>query len=202
MHNLLDPIVIIKTVGLLGVFLAVCLESGVFFGFFLPGDTLLFAAGIFASQGFFLLPVVIIGCAIAAIIGDSIGYWTGKKMGRSLFEKNASFFFNKNRVDDAEHFYHKYGAVTIIIARFIPVIRTFAPIVAGVGRMQYKTFVAYNIIGGVLWATFVPILGFYLGSMIPNPDKYLLPVVLLVFFFSFVPVLMKVVFNTLTRKRD
>jgi membrane-associated protein len=197
-----DPVTIIKTVGLLGIFLVICAESGVFFGFFLPGDTLLFSAGIFASQGFFSLPLLIIGCSVAAIIGDNIGYWTGKKMGRGLFEKDASFFFNKDRVYEAEHFYKKHGSITIIAARFIPVIRTFAPIIAGVASMRYKTFLIYNIVGGVLWALFVPMVGYYFGGLIPNPDKYLLPIAIIVIGCSFlIPVIMKVVYHSLTRKK-
>jgi membrane-associated protein len=195
-----DPITIIKTIGLLGVFLAICVESGVFFGFFLPGDTLLFASGIFASQGLFPLAVVIAGCAVAAIIGDNIGYWTGKKMGRKLFEKSETLFFNKKRITDAEHFYERYGSITIIMARFVPIMRTFAPIIAGIGLMKYKTFFTYNIIGGVLWATIVPMLGYFLGSLIPNPDHYILPVVLFVLFISFAPVLGKVVHHVVTKK--
>ena len=200
---MLDPVTLIKTVGIVGIFLVVCAESGVFFGFFLPGDTLLFSAGIFASQGFFALSVVIIGCSIAAIIGDNIGYWTGKKMGRGLFEQEASFFFNKDRIYEAERFYKKFGSITIITARFIPVIRTFAPIVAGVAHMKYKTFLSYNIIGAVLWATLIPTLGYYFGSVIPNPDKYLLPIVLIVVVLSFlVPVIMRVGYNIATKRKE
>jgi membrane-associated protein len=198
---MLDPTVIIKAAGLIGIFLIVFAESGLFFGFFLPGDTLLFAAGIFASQGLFSISVLIGICTIAAVLGDTVGYWMGKKMGRKLFEKDATFFFNKKRVLEAEHFYRKYGSVTIIIARFIPIIRTFAPIVAGVAGMQYRTFVTYNVIGGIVWCVTLPLLGYYLGSMIPNPDTFLLPILFLVLAFSFLPLAVKFAHHLITRKR-
>jgi membrane-associated protein len=184
---MLDPVTLVKTIGLLGISLIIFAESGLFFGFFLPGDTLLFAAGIFASQGYFPIALLIIVCSIAAIIGDNVGYWTGSTMGRGLFERETSFFFNKNRIHDAERFYNKHGSITIIAARFIPVIRTFAPIVAGVAKMRYKTFFAYNVIGGVLWATLVPLMGYYLATLIPNPDALLAPIVACVILISFLP---------------
>jgi membrane-associated protein len=184
---MLDPITLVKTIGLLGIFILIFTESGLFFGFFLPGDTLLFAAGIFASQGYFPVGVLIGICALAAILGDNVGYWTGNTMGRRLFERNSSYFFNKNRVYDAERFYKKHGSITIIAARFIPVIRTFAPIVAGVAKMRYKTFFLYNVIGGILWVALVTLMGYYLGSLIPDPDRLLFPVLIFVLLISFLP---------------
>ncbi len=185
---MLDPVTLIKTIGLLGISLMIFAESGLFFGFFLPGDTLLFSAGIFASLGYFPISILIGVCIVAAIVGDNVGYWTGITMGRSLFERDTSFFFNKNRIYDAERFYKKHGSITIIAARFIPVIRTFAPIVAGVAKMRYKTFFLYNVVGGILWATLVPLMGYYLGSVLPNPDKLLFPILIFVLFISFLPV--------------
>jgi membrane-associated protein len=198
---MLDPITIIKAVGLIGIFLIVFAESGLFFGFFLPGDTLLFSAGLFASQGYFSIQFLIIGCIVAAILGDSVGYFTGKKMGRKLFERDASFFFNKNRIQDAEKFYKKYGAVTLILARFIPLIRTFAPIVAGVAHMKYSIFLLNNIIGGVLWTTVVTLLGYYFGSLIPNPDRYLLPIVIFIICISFLPFFIKIIHHYTKKER-
>ncbi|MES2930513.1 MAG: DedA family protein [Patescibacteria group bacterium] len=198
---MLDPITIIEAVGLTGIFLIVFAESGLFFGFFLPGDTLLFSAGLFASQGFFPIEILIVGCIIAAIAGDSVGYWIGKKMGRRLFEREASFFFNKKRIADAERFYAKYGAATIILARFIPVIRTFAPIVAGAARMKYRTFILNNVIGGIIWAVGVPLLGYYFGSLIPNPDRFILPVIIFVLCVSFLPFFIKIAFHVIKRRR-
>ena len=144
--GILDPIIIIKAVGVIGIILIVFAETGLFFGFFFPGDSLLFTAGIFASQGFFSVEILLIGCAIAAILGDSIGYWSGKKYGRKLFDKDNGFFFKKQHLYNAEIFYEKHGKSTIIIARFVPIIRTFAPIVAGIGKMSYPIFISYNIL--------------------------------------------------------
>lgn len=196
-----DPITIIKTAGLLGVFLVIFAESGLFFGFFLPGDTLLFAAGIFASQGFFPISLLIIGSAVAAVLGDNTGYWAGRKMGRKLFEKDASFLFNKNRIRDAENFYKKHGPLTIILARFIPLIRTFAPIVAGVAEMEYKKFFKYNILGAVIWTIVVPLLGYCFGSLIPNPDQFLLPVISAIVVISFLPFIFKLIHHLLGKLR-
>jgi len=198
---MLDPILIIKTAGLLGIFLIVFSESGLFFGFFLPGDTLLFAAGIFAFQGLFPLTLLIGIIAIAAILGGNVGYWSGKSMGRKLFERDASFFFNKNRVYDVEKFYQKHGPITIIVSRFIPLLRTFSPIVAGVGLMKYKTFALYNIIGGLLWAITIPMLGYYFGRLIPNPDQFVLPVAILVLGVSFLPFFVKLVHHFVSKSK-
>ncbi len=190
---LLDPIIIIKAVGVIGIILIVFAETGLFFGFFFPGDSLLFTAGIFASQGYFSIEVLLIGCILAAILGDSVGYWSGKKYGRKLFDRDAGFFFKKKRLYDAEIFYEKHGKSTIIIARFIPIIRTFAPIVAGIGKMHYPTFISYNIFGGVFWVSGMLLLGYFLGSLIPNPDVYVVPVAFLIIVLSFLPIIVKMI---------
>jgi membrane-associated protein len=190
-----DPITIIKSAGLIGIYSIIFIESGLLVGFFLPGDTLLFAAGIFASQGIFPLGLLIFGCILAAILGDNVGYWTGNKFGRKLFEREHSTFFNKEKLLVAEKFYKKYGAITIILSRFIPIIRTFAPVVAGVAKMSHRTFFIYNIIGGVLWITSITLLGFYFGSLIPNIDTFLMPIFLLVILFSFLPFISKFVYK-------
>ena len=189
----LDPIVIIKAVGIIGIILIVFAETGLFFGFFFPGDSLLFTAGIFASQGFLDIKVLLFGCIIAAILGDTVGYWTGRKYGRKLFEKEDSFFFKKKYLHDAEAFYEKHGKTTIIIARFVPIVRTFAPIVAGIGQMRYKIFLSYNIIGGLFWTTGMLLVGYFLGGMIPNPDKYILPIAFVIIIVSFLPIILKMI---------
>lgn len=198
---MLDPVTIIKTAGLLGIFVIVFAESGLPFGFFLPGDTLLFASGIFALQGFFPVTVVIFLVAVASILGGNVGYWTGKKMGRKLFEKDFSFFFNKKRIIDAENFYKRHGSITILISRFIPFVRTFSPIIAGVGAMNRTSFNFYNILGGILWAIVVPSLGYFFGHLIPNPDKFLLPVAILVLCVSFLPFILKIFHHLVFRTR-
>jgi membrane-associated protein len=180
---------LIQTVGYLGVFGIVFLESGLMIGFFFPGDSLLFTAGFLASQGYLDIKLLIAGCFIAAVAGDSIGYYLGQKFGRKLFNKENSIWFHKDHINRAQRFYDKHGGKTIILARFIPVIRAFAPVVAGIGLMRYKKFVMYNLVGGVLWAIAIPLLGYYLGSAIPDVDKYLLPIVGLIIIASVLPAL-------------
>lgn len=190
---MLDPILIIETVGLIGIIFIIFAETGLFFGFFFPGDSLLFTAGILASQGIFNIYYLIIFCIIAAILGDSVGYWSGKKYGRKLFERDAGFFFNKQRIYDAEEFYARHGKYTIIIARFVPIIRTFAPMVAGIGKMKYSTFISYNIFGGIFWVTLMSLLGYFLGGFIKNPDKYIIPIAFLIIFISSLPIIAKLI---------
>ncbi len=183
----LDLPELIRTVGYLGVFGIVFLESGMMIGFFFPGDSLLFTAGFLASQGVLDIKVLIVGCFIAAVMGDSVGYYLGKRFGKNIFNKEDSLWFHKDHITRAQRFYDKHGGKTIILARFIPVIRAFAPVVAGVGLMRYKKFVAYNLIGGVLWAIIIPLLGYSLGRTIPDVDKYLLPIVGLIIIASILP---------------
>jgi membrane-associated protein len=198
---ILDPILIIKAVGVIGIILIVFAETGLFFGFFLPGDSLIFTAGIFASQGFFSIEILLIGCIIAAILGDSVGYWSGKKYGRKLFDRDSGFFFKKQRLYDAEIFYEKHGKSTIIIARFVPIIRTFAPIVAGIGSMSYPTFISYNIFGGIFWVSGMLLLGYFLGGLIPNPDTYIIPIALVIVLLSFIPIILKIVKQGFANKK-
>jgi membrane-associated protein len=198
--GILDPILIIKIVGVIGIILIVFAETGLFFGFFFPGDSLLFTAGIFASQGFFSIEVLLICCIIAAILGDSVGYWSGKKYGRQLFDRDAGFFFKKKRLYDAELFYEKHGKSTIIIARFVPIIRTFAPIVAGIGNMKYRSFISYNVFGGIAWVSALLLSGYFLGGLIPNPDKYIIPIAFLIIVISFLPIVIRMISFKLNSK--
>lgn len=144
-------------------------ESGLLIGFFLPGDSLLFIAGFLASEagGRVLppLPMVAGVTVIAAILGDQFGYWFGRRLGPTIFDRPKSRFFNPQHVVRAHKFFDRYGAKTIVLARFVPIVRTFAPIVAGIGTMKYRTFVMYNIIGGLLWGVGVTTLGYYLGEI-------------------------------------
>ena len=189
----LDLVTLIQTVGYLGVFAIVFLESGMMVGFFFPGDSLLFTAGFLASQGILDIKILIMGCFVAAVLGDSVGYYLGKKFGRKLFNKEKSIWFHKDHLQRAQNFYDKHGGKTIILARFIPVIRAFAPVVAGIGLMKYRRFASYNLIGAVLWAIIVPLLGFYLGNSIPDVDKYLFPIVGVIIIISTLPVLHHVI---------
>lgn len=168
----LDPETLIDTVGLLGIFLVVFAESGLLVGFFLPGDSLLFTAGFFASKPdsvpvalhLELLPLLV-GCFVAAVVGDQVGYLLGRKVGPALFRRPDSRFFRVENVAKAQQFFDKHGAKTIVLARFVPIVRTFAPVVAGVSRMDYRVFVTYNVVGGLLWAIGVTTLGFFLGQV-------------------------------------
>jgi membrane-associated protein len=178
---------LIQTVGLIGVIFIVFAESGLFFGFFLPGDSLLFTAGFLASQGFFNIWVLSVLCGIAAILGDSVGYWFGQRVGPRLFNREDSIWFHKRHLERAHAFYAQHGGKAIVLARFMPVVRTFAPIVAGAARMSYPQFLAYNVLGGILWGVGVSWAGYFLGNLIPDVDKYLLPIIALIILVSVLP---------------
>jgi len=170
--GILDPEKLIDTVGLFGLFGVIFAESGLLIGFFLPGDSLLFTAGFLASAPASvdealhlpLLPLLV-GCFVAAVAGDQIGYLFGRRVGPAIFRRPDSRFFKQDNVDKAQGFFDKYGAKTIVLARFVPVVRTFAPIVAGVSKMHYRTFVTFNVIGGTAWAAGIITLGYFLGQV-------------------------------------
>jgi len=180
-------------IGYIIIFAIIFAESGLLIGFFLPGDSLLFTAGLLASQGIISLWILILVVIAGAISGDSVGYWFGQKVGPMIFKREDSRLFKKENLIRAEKFYKKHGAKTIILARFIPFIRTFAPIVAGVGSMKYKTFLIYNIIGGIAWAVSVPIAGYYLFRYIPSIDKYLLPILVVIIIISAIPAILELI---------
>lgn len=201
-QDILDPQKIISLFGVIGVIAIVFAESGLFFGFFLPGDSLLFTAGLLSSQGILPFWFLIFGVFIAAVLGDNVGYWFGKKIGIKFFTKEDSFFFKKKYLSEAQHFYEKHGKKTIILSRFIPIIRTFAPIVAGIGNMTYRTFFIYNIVGGFIWSVGLTILGYILGATVPGIDKYLLPIIILIVFISFLPGIYQVVKTYLVKNKN
>lgn len=192
---------IITTIGYAGIYFIVFAESGLFFGFFLPGDSLLFTAGFLASQNLFNIWFLLIGCVACAVLGVQIGYIFGHKFGKRLFHKKDSLFFHKENLERTKRFYNKHGKKTIVIARFMPVIRTFAPIVAGIVDMDYKTFLWYNIVGGVLWAGGLTLAGYYLGKTIPDVDRYLLPIIGLVILLSVLPSAVHVLKDKKNRKK-
>jgi len=185
----LDPAFIVQTLGGIGVVAVVFAESGLFFGFFFPGDSLLFTAGLLASQNYLNIWWLLPGVILAAILGDSVGYWFGAKIGPRIFCREDSFFFHKRHLIQTHDFYRRHGRATLILARFIPVIRTFAPILAGVGRMPYREFLTFNIIGGLLWGGGVTLTGYFLGTIIPGIDRYLIPIVLAIIIISLLPAL-------------
>ena len=176
------------TLGYFGIFLVMFAETGFLLGFFFPGDSLLFVLGILASTGHFSIGLLFALVVVAVILGDSFGYWCGKKFGEAIFRKEDSFFFRKSYVENTRNFYERYGKKTIILARFVPIVRTFAPIMAGVGKMNYKTFFSYNVIGGVIWPSLMLFSGFYLGSTFPQIEKYLTEIILAIIFVSILPI--------------
>jgi membrane-associated protein len=199
--GLFDLPQLLKTVGYLGLFAIIFAESGLLIGFFLPGDSLLFTAGVLSSaaaskvlklpgtEGLFNIWLLAGLCFIAAVLGDSVGYWFGAKAGPRIFTKEESLFFKREYVLRAQAFYEKHGGKTIILARFLPVVRTFAPIVAGVANMKYSTFLAFNLVGGFAWAVGLTFAGYFLGEIIPpdEVDKYIIPIVVLIIIVSIAP---------------
>jgi membrane-associated protein len=200
---MLDVANLIQTGGLLLIALIIFAESGMFVGFFFPGDTLLISAGVFAAQGK-LAPVelIILVVALAAIIGDNVGYHIGRRFGHRLFNKPDSLIFNKAHIQRAHDFYEKYGSRTMLIAHFIPVVRTFAPPVAGAAEMNYKKFVIYDAIGDITWAISVTLLGYAFGGRIPNIDHYILLAVGGVMIFTLGPTLYHVAKTIIKRRRQ
>jgi membrane-associated protein len=188
-----DLIDFIKWAGILGIALVVFAESGLLIGFFLPGDSLLFTAGFLVYSGFFTINIhlLVLILFIAAVIGDSVGYTIGRKAGPHIFTRPNSLLFKQENVLKAQHFFEKHGGKTIIIARFIPIVRTFAPVVAGVAKMEYKHFLAFNVIGGFLWAAGVTYLGYFVGKELTRAgidiDQVLLPIISIIIFLSVLP---------------
>ena len=188
----LDPIAIIKAGGYLGIAFIIFAESGILLGIFFPGDSLLFAAGLLSAGGFLTpIPLIII-VVIAAIVGDSVGYWFGKNVGVNFFKRKDSLFFKQEYVKRTELFYQKYGGRAVVLARFVPIVRTLAPILAGIGTMKYSTFLSYNALGGCLWGIGMTSLGYFLGSVIPNGERYILPISLVIIVLSFLPILINI----------
>lgn len=178
---------LIQTGGYVALAIIVFVETGLMVGFFLPGDSLLVTAGLFAAKGdlnIVILNVLLIICAIA---GDATGYYIGRTLGPALFRRDDSFFFKKQHLITARDFYVKHGGKTIIIARFVPIIRTFAPVVAGIGQMSYRHFAAYNVIGGAGWVITMTMIGYSLIRLFPGIEKHIHIVIIVVIFLSILP---------------
>ncbi len=199
-HNLYDVRGIIEWGGLVTICLIVFVETGLFVGFFLPGDSLLVTAGIFAAAKYLSLTQLLTLVPLCAVIGDQVGYLIGRKMGQLLFAKKDSFFFKRKHLEKTQAFYNKYGPKTIVLARFVPLVRTFAPAVAGVAAMEYRKFVFYNIFGGVLWVVLTVLAGYFVGSLIPDIEKYLHWVILIVVFLSFLPIVFEMMKSKIASK--
>jgi len=183
----IDLSAFLQIVGYPGIFAIILAESGLPIGFFLPGASLLFTAGLLASVGVFNPWVLVPLVTIAAILGDNAGYWFGNKVGIKLFTRPDSRFFHQEHLRRAQHFYERHGTKTIIVARFIPIIRTFAPIVAGIATMHYRTFIICNVIGALGWATGVTTLAYFVGTRFPIIGEYLEVALVLIVIVTTIP---------------
>ncbi len=179
---------LVKAGSYLGVAAFIFAESGVLIGLLLPGDSLLFAAGFLASTGWLQIWILVPTVVLAAVLGDSVGYWTGSRLGSRLLRRPSNRFFKHEYIHRTQHFFETYGARAVILARFVPIVRTLAPMLAGVGTMRYQTFLSYNVVGGVLWGGGVTLFGYFLGALLPNSEHYLLPMMLVIIVLSLAPV--------------
>jgi membrane-associated protein len=173
--------------GLIGLVAIVFAETGLMVGFFLPGDSLLVTAGLFAAKGDLNIVWLNLAVIAAAIVGDATGYWIGRRAGKALYSRPNSFFFRKQHLVKTHEFYERHGGKTIVIARFVPIIRTFAPVVAGAAEMTYRQFAVYNVLGGIGWVLSMTLTGYFLGRAVPDIDKNIHIVVAVVIFLSLLP---------------
>jgi membrane-associated protein len=189
LHFLRDPRALVQAAGYVGLTAIIFTETGLLIGFFLPGDSLLVTAGLLASQPEFGLNVWLMGVilSIAAILGDTVGYHIGKATGPRIFTREDSLFFNRKHLIRAHEFYERHGGKTIVLARFMPIVRTFAPVVAGVADMRYRDFISYNVFGGVLWVWSMLLTGYFLGRLVPGIDRHIEKIIILVIFLSILP---------------
>ena len=189
--------------GYIVLFAIIFAETGLLVGFFLPGDSLLVTAGLLASTDAFGLDIVMLNVLLipAAIIGDAVGYTIGRRSGERLLARPDSRFFKREHVVKTQAFYDKHGGKTIVLARFVPLIRTFAPVVAGVAGMPYKSFAVFNVAGGILWISSTTLLGYFLGTAIPNIERYIHYVIAVVIFLSLVPIIVEFIKHRVAKKR-
>ena len=187
----LDPQDLLNSFGpwaTIGLFLIIFAETGLLIGFFLPGDSLLFTAGLLASKGNLNIAVILVGCFLAAAIGDQVGYTIGQRAGPALFRRPDSRIFKQKYVDRTKEFFDKHGPKTILLARFVPIVRTFAPVLAGVGEMSRRTFTTYNVVGAFVWGMGVTLAGYLLSEVIGSSiDRYLLPIIAVIIVLSLLP---------------
>ncbi len=196
-----DLVSIITATGYLGVTFMIFAESGLLIGLFFPGDGLLFTAGFLASRGIMNIWLLCAFTTLAAIAGVSSGYWFGHKFGPKVFTKTGSIWLSHEHLERAKVFFAKHGAKSIVLARFVPIVRTIVPIMAGMGAMSYGLFITYNIIGAILWAFLIPFIGYYLGQVVPNIDHFILPLVLLIILASILPGIWHLIKEPATRKQ-
>jgi len=187
LHRLYDVRGLIEWGGTFLVCAIIFVETGLFVGFFLPGDSLLVTAGVFAGAGHLQIAWLLSLVALCAIAGDQLGYWIGRKAGEGLYRREDSLIFKKRHLQEAHQFYERHGAKTVIFARFIPIIRTFCPPVAGAARMTYKRYLLFDIAGGILWVWGMTLLGYTLGRTVPNVDSKIHYIIAGVIALSFMP---------------
>ncbi len=192
LSRLYDVEAIIRWGGLAMICAIVFAETGLMVGFFLPGDSLLVTADVFAAAGHLDVYSMFILVSLCAVVGDQLGYFIGQKSGPALFTREDSLLFKRSHILRAQAFYEKYGAKTIVIARFVPVVRTFAPVVAGVGQMHYRRFVRYNVFGGILWVASMILTGYLIGTAVPDINKHIHVVIAAVIFLSILPAVIEV----------
>jgi len=199
-HRIYDVESLVRVGGLAGLAAIVFIETGLLVGFFLPGDSLLVTAGLFAARGDLNVVYLILGLSLAAIVGDTVGYNIGARTGPKLFSRPDSLLFNQKHLISTKEFYERHGPFTIVIARFVPIIRTFAPVVAGIGAMEYRRFLAYNVVGGIGWVLVTVLGGYFLGQMVPNIHDHLHKVIAIVIVLSLLPAIIKVARERLRRE--
>lgn len=198
----ITPEKIIQTGGVLLIGGIIFAESALLIGIILPGgDTLLFISGFFAAQGLLPIEWLITSIVIGAILGDNVGYTIGRRAGPRIFRKDDGLFFRKDHIQRAETFYKAHGGKTITLARFVPVVRTFAPMIAGVAKMDRGRFMFFNVLGALVWGISVPMLGYFFGSKIPNLDTYLGPIVVLALIATIIPPLVPILRNPTSREK-
>ena len=187
LHRIYDVEGVVRWGGLTALVGIVFAETGLMIGFFLPGDSLLVTAGVFAGAGRLDLGSLLVSVSLAAIVGDQLGYYIGARTGPRLFAREDSLLFRRAHLLRAKAFYERHGGKTIILARFMPIIRTFAPVVAGIGEMQYRRFVAFNVVGGIGWVCSMSFLGYFLGRTVPDIDRHIHVVIAVVIALSLLP---------------
>jgi membrane-associated protein len=192
LHTLYNVQGLIEWGGLLMVCGIVFVETGLFVGFFLPGDSLLVTAGVFAAAGVLKIQTLLLGAILCAIVGDQLGYWIGRRAGQALYRRRDSLFFKRKHLESARRFYEQYGGKTVILARFVPIVRTFCPPVAGAAGMRYMRYLAYDIAGGCFWGGGLVLGGYFLGSVVPNIGQRIHWVIAAVVFLSLLPALISV----------
>ena len=191
----------------LGLWFIIFAETGLAVGFFLPGDSLLVVAGLFAAAGKLNVLLVMLAFFLGSVIGDSTGYWTGRFMGKTLFNRESSFIFKPSRVEKAKQFFEKYGVKTVVLARFVPIVRTFAPLVVGAAQMPYPKFLTFSIIGGLLWISSMVLAGYFLGGVIERAlgiklEDHIEKVVIVVVFLSILPPIIEFIKHKFGRSPD